>query len=160
MSAGSFLWLALALLLLVGVAHAQPDAAARDAARSIARDGLAAYDRGDYAEALANFDRADALVTAPTMGLMAARSLERLGRWVEAAARYQRVATAVVAPEATAAMRAAPEKAARERETLLPRIPTVDIAAPADVEAVEDALGAIQYRAENERYRLRLLLGA
>jgi hypothetical protein len=73
----------------------------------------------------------------PTLGLMSARALEKLGRWVEASERYLEVSRAKVEPKALPAMRRAPAEAAHDRAALLPRIPTLEIqvenADPVDV---------------------------
>jgi hypothetical protein len=68
--------------------EAELDSHTRTAARSLAAQGSAAFEAQRYAEALDLFDRAAALVEAPTIALMQARTLEKLGRWVEAADRY------------------------------------------------------------------------
>jgi hypothetical protein len=110
------------------VASAQPvGEAEKTAARKLAQEALSLYDAGKYAPALEMFDRIDAVVHAPTMGLMAARCLEKLGRLVAAADRYLAVTRAVVPPGAAAVQRTAQVDAAREREALLPRIPTLQI---------------------------------
>lgn len=68
--------------------EADLDSHTRTAARSLAAQGSAAFEAQRYAEALDLFDRTAALVEAPTIALMQARTLEKLGRWVEAADRY------------------------------------------------------------------------
>ena len=105
-----------------------PEEATRNAAREIAQDGLALFDAGRHADALERFERAAALVRAPTMGLMAARSLEKLGRLVEAERRYLAVTRMTLAPDASEAFRTAQQAAAQERAALLPRIPAVTLA--------------------------------
>lgn len=125
--------LALAMLLLAGadrqgVASAQTiDDGTRAAARALAEQGLSLYDAGKYALALDRFNRADAVVHAPTMGLMAARCLEKLGRLVESAERYRAVTRVPLPADAPEAQRAALANAAKERDALLPRIPTLQI---------------------------------
>lgn len=103
----------------------QADEATRNAARKIAEEGLALFSAGNYAEALAKFDRAGGMVRAPTMGLMAARSLVKLGRLVEASQRYLAVTQMTLEPGASEAFRNAQTDAAKERSELLPRIPTL-----------------------------------
>jgi hypothetical protein len=104
------------------------DAATKAAARAAAEDALARYDAGDYAAALALFNRADALVHAPTLGLMAARSLEKLGRLVEASERYLAVTRVKLAPGAPDAQAKAQVTAERERAGLQPKVPAIVIA--------------------------------
>ena len=105
-----------------------PEEATRAAAREIAKEGLALFDAGQHAEALHRFERAGALVAAPTMGLMAARSLEKLGRLVEASERYLAVTRMTLAPDASDAFRDAQSAAAEERAALLPRVPSLRLA--------------------------------
>jgi tetratricopeptide (TPR) repeat protein len=104
-----------------------PDEQTRAVARAIGEEGLSLYDQGRYVDALDRFERADDLIKAPTLGLMAARSLERLGRLVEASNRYQQVTDAKLAADAPDSFKQAQATAAKERETLTPRIPTVDV---------------------------------
>jgi len=54
-------------LLWVGVANAEPSAADRATARSLADEGYTALQDKHYAEAADRFSRADALVHAPTL---------------------------------------------------------------------------------------------
>lgn len=127
---------AAAALLLAPAAGAQPagrpgaavDDATRAAARGIAEEALAHFDKGDFAGALNLFNKVDALVHAPTMGLMAARCLERLGRLVEASERYLAVAQAPLDANATNAQKNAQKSAETERNALLPKIPNLIIA--------------------------------
>ena len=106
-------------------AGAPVDDATRAAARSIAEEALARFDRGDHQGALTLFDKADALVQAPTMGIMAARCLEKLGRWVEATERYLAVSRAPLDAGANEAQRNAVRAAEVERDALLPKIPAL-----------------------------------
>lgn len=99
----------------------------RAAARLIGEEGLSFYDQGRFVDALDRFDRADDLIRAPTLGLMAARSLERLGRLVEASQRYASVEEMKLDSGASPAFKQAQSAAAQERETLKPRIPTVAV---------------------------------
>jgi hypothetical protein len=99
----------------------------RAAARAIGEEGLELYDEGKYVDALDRFERADDLIKAPTLGLMAARSLEKLGRLVEASERYQQVAGMKVDAGATEAFKQAQAAATKEREALVPRIPNVEV---------------------------------
>lgn len=119
----------------------QADDATRAAARRIAEEGLQLFDTGRWAEALDRFERAGAAVKAPTMTLMAARSLEKLGRLVEASERYRAAAAMQLDADASAAFRKAQEDATKERAALLPRIPslTIDVgAAPAEAAVTLD----------------------
>lgn len=115
-----------ALLALASAARADSvDDATRIAARKIAEEGLELYDTGKYQEALERFARADALVHAPTMLLMAARSLDKLGRLVEAAEKYAAVGQVLLDARASDAFRDAVKDADKERAALLLRVPSV-----------------------------------
>jgi hypothetical protein len=62
-------------LLWVSAATAEPSAADRATARSLAGEGFQALQSKDYAAAADRFGRADALVHAPTLTLDWARAL-------------------------------------------------------------------------------------
>jgi hypothetical protein len=73
----------------------------------------------------------------PTVGIWAARSLVKLGRWVEASERYLEIERQPLAENAPPEHRKAKEEAALERKDLLARLPqvrvTIENADPADV---------------------------
>lgn len=107
---------------------ARIDEQTRAAARTIGEEGLKLYDAGNYFDALDRFERADALIHAPTLGLMAARSLVALRRLVEASDRYEDVSQMKVEAKSSDAFKDAVVAAAKERAALLPRLPFVDVA--------------------------------
>jgi len=118
-------------------AHAEVDSHTRTAARTLAAQGAEAFERRDYLAALDLFERAGALVAAPTIVLMQARTLVELGRWIDAADRYSFV-TSLKSPDSdNPAFQAAVEAAASEYEALKVRLPLLKIklqsARPADV---------------------------
>jgi tetratricopeptide (TPR) repeat protein len=116
-------------LLTAPVALAQPASEdARAKARVIGEEGLSFYDQGMFIDALDRFERADALLKAPTLGLMAARALEKLGRLVEASERYLAVTRLNLDAKASDVWKQAVVTAGKEREALLPKIPTIEIA--------------------------------
>jgi hypothetical protein len=126
-----------ALLTTASAARADSvDDATKIAARKIAEEGLELYDTGRYKEALERFARADALVHAPTMLLMAARSLDKLGRLVEASEKYAAASQMLLDARASDAFREAVKDAEKERAALLLRIPSVimTVDAPPDEE--------------------------
>src|SRR5262249_5440698 len=84
---GAFLVVLLAAPQALGDESAVDDQT-RAKARTIGEEGLALYDQGRYIEALDRFQSASALVKAPTLDLMAARCLTKMGRLVEASERY------------------------------------------------------------------------
>ncbi|MDC3958437.1 tetratricopeptide repeat protein [Polyangium jinanense] len=115
-------------VLCASPAWAQPiNDQVRIAARALADEGFALYDQGKYADALDKFERADALVNAPTVKLLAARTLEKLGRLVEAAEKYRSITILQLDDKAPEAFRDAQETAAKELAALTPRIPTIEL---------------------------------
>ena len=114
--------------LLPRVVEAQ-DYATRSAARKLGEEGIALFEKKQYAEALKKFNLAEQLVPAPTLGLRAARCLVQLGRFVEASERYLDVTRIEVArAQMTPAFRKAQADALIEREDLLRLLPTLTIA--------------------------------
>lgn len=137
--------LACALALWSAAARAQSDDAdpvTRTAARDLALQGSEAFDRGEYSAALDLFQRAAALVRAPTISLMQARSLVQLGRWVEALDTYEAAQHQPGIDPANPAFSAAIASAADESRALKARLPRLKIeiegGAPADVEVLLD----------------------
>jgi hypothetical protein len=123
--------------------EAELDSHTRTAARSLAAQGSAAYEQQKYAEALDHFERAAALVEAPTILLMQARTLVQLGRWVEGADKYasvQRWRDAHPAEQtANPTFAQAADAATQELAQLMPRIPklNVQVSTPRKGEAFE-----------------------
>lgn len=97
-----FLACALLGLLLSSTARAQP---AMDPDAEVARrdyqKGVAAYDHGDYEQALSAFRAAQQIHPSPDFDYNIARCLDWLGRWSEAADAYERfVSSQPNAPDA------------------------------------------------------------
>ena len=97
------------------------------AARVLAAQGSAAFEERDFERALDLFGRASAIIQAPTITLMEARSLVELGRLVEAADKYVTTQRMLSVDPANAVFRDAAQTAERELELLLPRIPTLRV---------------------------------
>lgn len=132
--------LALALAPAVAWAEAPLDAAAVSAARSLAQEGVALFDRGDYAGAQEKLVRADELVHLPTTGLMVARTLEKLGRWVEASEKYLAVTRIELAKDANDAQVTAKAKAEAERGALVAKLPSLTVRLDPSLAGAEVAL--------------------
>jgi len=117
------------LLVLAGgrLAIAEtPTSAERDVARVIAQSAAGYYDAGEWERAREHFRRAYDLVKAPTLALMEARALVKLGRLVEATEAYQR-AMNINADETNIPFRKAATDARAENDALRRRIPSIRV---------------------------------
>ena len=113
---------------MAGVApSAAQDAAARRAARDLAKAGVELLKQGKYAEAQQKLHKAHALFPAPTVALFEGQALEKLGRWVEAAERYESAKLFEVPPNAHSALERAVVRAAQELDRLTPLIPKLTV---------------------------------
>jgi hypothetical protein len=101
----------------------EPDETSRHAARELAREGARKLEQGEYAEALELLERAHQLVPAPTIRLLQAQALDKLGRLVQAAERYEQVRRAKLGPDAPEAFAKAVATAELELPALRKRIP-------------------------------------
>jgi hypothetical protein len=121
--AGSLLALSLAT---AAPAHAQPlDSVSREAATALAVAGLEAYEAGHYEEAFDKLEKSYTVARVPTLGVWSARSLHKLGRWLEAEARYVET-IGLPLPEVDAAtQQQAQQEAQNELTALTPTIPQV-----------------------------------
>jgi hypothetical protein len=124
---------AAALVLLPVTGHARSadaDLQTRTAARDLAVQGVDAFEAKDYATALDRFNRAAELISAPSIAIMQARSLVKLGRWIEALDRYSNVSSATVAADAPDAFRRAQSDASEEAGELRANMPRLEIQSP------------------------------
>ena len=126
--------------LLPTAAWAQPSDADRATARALAREGYEAQKHAHYELAADRFERADALVHAPTLLLGLARAQVGLGKLVEAHETYERILREPLAPSAPAAFGRAVEDAKREADVLAPRLAwvTFDVRGPASPQVFLD----------------------
>ncbi len=129
MKVGAVSLLCLAWLVHVGSARAgEPvDDTTRNAARNLAEQGRDAFDQADFERSRDLFRRAYELVQAPTLALYEARSLDKLGRLVEAEEAYLRAVRAPLGPDSPEAFRKAVREAEQELLQLEPRVPKVTI---------------------------------
>ena len=124
----AFLTATLLIAALTTHVHAQEiDDATRSAARQLATQGSEAYEAENYSAAYDRFNRAYQLVSVPTVGIWSARSLVKLGRWVEASERYLEIERTPLAENAPPEHTKAKEEAAAERKDLLARLPQVRV---------------------------------
>ena len=108
-------------------AAAQPDDAAKNAARELAEQAAQAVEKGDDATAQDLYRRAYALVPAPTIAVRQARSLARLGRWVEALEAYVRTTRFTVNNDSPVAFRDAVQQGYAELAALRQRMPRLEV---------------------------------
>jgi tetratricopeptide (TPR) repeat protein len=116
----------LGVVLLAGASGAF-GASAADGVEQLRATGLAAYKAGDYAEAKKAFDEAFQLSPLHSLGVWAARTRVKLGEWVEADERYERLGKAPVTKGERSAEEEARQQALREREELRHRLPRLRI---------------------------------
>jgi len=114
-------------LLWAGAAFAEPSAADRATARSLAGEGYQALQDKDFATAADRFSRADALVHAPTLMIDWARSLAGMGKLVEAQERYEQIVREGVDAKAPKSWQRALTDAGNELAELKPRLSWVTI---------------------------------
>jgi len=114
------------VLLFTSSAFAQ-DAEIRTAARDLATQGAQAYEAGDYAQASDFFRRAHELVPAPSIALLHARSLAKLGRLLEAIDIYEQTARFKLPDDAPEAYLQAVETARNEMEDVRHRLPRLKV---------------------------------
>jgi hypothetical protein len=105
----------------------EQDAASREEARSLAKEGYSHFKDGEHEKAVELLERAYALYPAPTIALLQARSLTQLGKLVEAAKAYEKAANARLEADATQPMKDAVISAKDELAALRPRIPALSI---------------------------------
>lgn len=119
---------AAALLGPPRVAHAaEPSAADRATARTLAQEGYDALRAEQYSVAIDRFKRANALVHAPTLLRDLARAQVGLGRLLEARETYRQVVAEVVPRKSPASWGRAVEEARRELAALDARLPLLAI---------------------------------
>jgi tetratricopeptide (TPR) repeat protein len=100
----------------------------RAAACVLGTEGVAAYKRGAYSEALEQLDRAYRVVAAPSLALWSARTLVKLGRWVEASDRYLQATRLDISIGNPAIQAKAKQDAEQELAELQKRLPQLEVA--------------------------------
>jgi tetratricopeptide (TPR) repeat protein len=108
-------------------ARAEQGAEMRTAARDLATQGAQAFEAGQYAEASDFFRRAHELVAAPSIALLQARSLAKLGHLIEAIDIYEQTARLKLPADAPGAYLLAVESAHGEMEGVRKRLPRLKL---------------------------------
>jgi tetratricopeptide (TPR) repeat protein len=119
--------LAGAICLFSAAAQAEEDAEIRTAARDLATQGAQAFEAGQYAEASDFFRRAHELVSAPSIALLQARSLAKLGHLMAAMDIYEQTARLKLPEDAPEAYAEAVETARGEMEEVRKRLPRLKL---------------------------------
>lgn len=119
------------MLVCVLALHTVParaqSAADRTTARELALEGQAAFDRGDFATAADRFERANALVHAPTLLLALARAQVKLGKLVQAYESYNQIIREGLSKDASKVFKEAHQDARNEVEPVRVRLAWVTI---------------------------------
>ncbi len=113
---------------LESTAHAAPPAASdspKDQARTLAQDGIKAFESGNHQQAIDLLSRAESLFHAPVHLLFMARAHAALGKLVEAKSLYQRVANEALGASPPPAWVTARDTAKQELDELDPRVPRI-----------------------------------
>lgn len=115
------------VLFCLTMVVAAPGGAADTGVAKLRAAGVAAYNSGDYVEAKKAFDEAFRITPLHTLGVWGARTRVKLGEWVEADERYERVAKAPISAGERSSEEEARRQAVREREALRQRMPRLRI---------------------------------
>lgn len=127
----ALLWLAVGCW--AGAARAQDaDAGTRMAARELAVTGAEAFDKQDYATALDRFQRAEQLYKVPSIAVMVARCLARVGRVVEAVDKYEETLRMPLDASAPEAFQRAVADATAEVEGVRARVARLELRLPVE----------------------------
>lgn len=97
--------------------------------------GAEAFDKQDYATALDRFQRAESLYKVPSIAVMIARCLARVGRVVESVDKYEETLRMPLDASAPEAFQRAVADAGAEVEAVRSRVARLELRPPADVPA-------------------------
>lgn len=122
---------ALALLLATSVAAAEPTAAERETARTLLLSGREKKKNGQHKEALADFEKAHAIMHVPTTGLDLGKTQESMGLLVEARATFLESARFPPQPNEPTAFKRARDEAKGRADAITPRLATLTVTVPA-----------------------------
>src|ERR1043165_8195326 len=117
----------LALLTSLHASAQMSDNDKKSAARAAYQEGADLQEKGKYAEALADFEKAQKLYDAPTHLLHMAQCQAQLGHLVEASENYETLTHKTLEKGAPDAFKQAQDQGAKELEALKPRIPTLRV---------------------------------
>jgi hypothetical protein len=135
---GALLALALGLAVCSRGASAradEPEAQTRMAARELAMAGAEAFDKQDFATALDRFQRAESLYKVPSIAVMVARCLARVGQVVEAVDKYEETLRMPLDASAPEAFQRAVADAKAEVEGARASVARLELRLPSDAPA-------------------------
>lgn len=110
----------------------EPDAGTRMAARELALSGAEAFDKQDFVTALDRFQRAESLYKVPSIAVMVARCLAKVGRVVESVDKYEETLRMPLDAAAPEAFQRAVADATAEVEAVRARVPRLELRMPPD----------------------------
>jgi hypothetical protein len=122
---GTFL-IALALEAAPALA-AEPSPADRETARALMEKGDQAFDASDFPRALEHYKAAHALVELPSTGVWVVKTLEKLGRLIEARDLALAASRLPVKPDERRVVTDARAESADLAQRLAPRIPSLEV---------------------------------
>ncbi len=133
----SILVCTLSLGLILGggeAAAAEPTPPEREAARTLLLSGREKRKHGQLEEALADFEKAHAIMRVPTTGLDLGKAQQELGLLVEARTSFLEAARHPAKPNESQAFKRARKEAKQLAEEIVPRLATLTIAVPSGAE--------------------------
>lgn len=131
--------IASALLMLSLHASAQmSDNEKKSAARAAYTEGAELQEKGKWAEALADFEKAQKLYDAPTHLLHIAQCQAQLGHLVEASETYETLSHKTLEKGAPDAFKQAQDQGNKDLEALKPRIPTLRVSVKPDPKELKE----------------------
>ncbi|MDF2698176.1 MAG: hypothetical protein K0S65_6559 [Labilithrix sp.] len=130
----------LGLVLATGTASAEPTPPEREAARTLLLSGREKKKNGQLKEALADFEKAHAIMRVPTTGLDLGKAQRELGLLVEARATFLEAARYPVRSNESRAFKRARKEARQQADEITPLLATVTISVAADAQVkIDDA---------------------
>ena len=130
--------LALGLVLGASAAAAEPSLPEREAARTLLLSGREKRKQGQLGEALADFEKAHAIMRVPTTGLDLGKAQQELGLLVEARTSFLEAARHPVKRNESRAFKRARKEAKQLAEEIVPRLVTLTVSVPSGAQVTID----------------------
>ena len=130
--------LAVGLLLGARAAAAEPTPPEREAARTLLLSGREKRKRGQLEEALADFEKAHAIMRVPTTGLDLGKAQQALGLLVEARTTFLEAARYPVKSNESRAFKRARKEAKQLADEIAPKLATLTVSAPSGAQVKID----------------------